>query len=399
MKNQAFFHSLFIARLADQILLFLVPLVVFQITGSVQWSGIAFFIETLPRFVAFPVCGALCDRLSPLRLLRTSQLLRAAVCVLGMLGHAAVGGVGWLIGISALCGVLTTQGLMAREVMLPQVFKDQRFEKVLSYTQIADQLGMVLGPLVAAFLLKVWPWEYVVVLTAVFFLAADAAFFLWQRSTLPRLAPPEAPHGHWAHPYLTAARHIVKLPGLPQAVLLAAALNLVIGVTLATSAAMVTGVHGQSEWVYALLQTAGAVATVVVLFAVAHLSVPLRVLGVAAYSMVLLGGVLTGIAPTPWLYCVGFVVIVGFDKMFNVFIRSLRQRIIPPQDYGKTTGLVVMLNNLSQPLAGLLVGLFAGATGGGSTILALSGVMAVAGAGVAVVTWRQRSMAPPASAR
>jgi hypothetical protein len=42
LKHQAFFHSLFIARLADQILLFLVPLVIFQITGSVGWSGVAF---------------------------------------------------------------------------------------------------------------------------------------------------------------------------------------------------------------------------------------------------------------------------------------------------------------------------------------------------------------------
>jgi len=41
--------------------------------------------------------------------------------------------------------------------------------------------------------------------------------------------------------------------------------------------------------------------------------------------------------------------------MFNVFIRTLRMKIIPRQDLGKTTGLIVMLNNLSQPLAGLLV--------------------------------------------
>jgi hypothetical protein len=31
----------------------------------------------------------------------------------------------------------------------------------------------------------------------------------------------------------------------------------------------------------------------------------------------------------------------------NVHIGSLRQRIIHPQDFGKTTGLIIMLNNLS----------------------------------------------------
>jgi MFS family permease len=114
LKHQAFFYPLFLSRLPDQIILFLVPLVIFQLTGSVAWSGTAFFLETLPRFLSFPICGALGDRMSPLTLLRVSQLFRAMSCVAGMTAYAIVGGVGWLIGISAVCGVLTTQGLSCR---------------------------------------------------------------------------------------------------------------------------------------------------------------------------------------------------------------------------------------------------------------------------------------------
>jgi hypothetical protein len=66
-----------LTRRADQIILFLVPLVIFQLTGSVAWSGAAFFLETLPRYLSFPVCGTLCDRTSPLTLLRISQLCRS----------------------------------------------------------------------------------------------------------------------------------------------------------------------------------------------------------------------------------------------------------------------------------------------------------------------------------
>jgi hypothetical protein len=132
--------------------------------------------------------------------------------------------------------------------------------------------------------------------------------------------------------------------------------NLIIGVTLATSAAMVIGVHGQTEFFYAVLQTTGAVATVIILFGIAHTAMPLGALGLISYTMIFLGGVMTGAATGPLIYAVGLVAVIGFDKMFNVYIRSLRQRIIPPQDFGKTTGLIVMLNNLSQPVAGLLVG-------------------------------------------
>src|SRR5216684_6619075 len=85
-SNRYFFVSLFISRFADQILLFVVPLVVFRISGNVTWSGIAFFCETLPRFVSFPVCGVLCDRISPIRLIHLSQALRALLCLAGVTG-------------------------------------------------------------------------------------------------------------------------------------------------------------------------------------------------------------------------------------------------------------------------------------------------------------------------
>jgi hypothetical protein len=61
--------------------------------------------------------------------------------------------------------------------------------------------------------------------------------------------------------------------------------------------------------------------------------------------------------------------------MFSVFIRSLRQQIIPAGDFGKTTGLIVLLNNLSQPLAGLIV---AGAAGLVSTGLLITLLTAAA---------------------
>lgn len=379
----AFYASLLAARLADQVLLFLVPLVVFQITGSVAWSGLAFFFETLPRYLAFPLCGILCDRRSPLALMRMSQRLRFVACAAGIAGFMLMGGVGWLVAISAATGVLTTQGLIAREVMLPQVFAAQRFERVASYTQLADQLGTVLGPILAAFLLGFWRWEAVVVATAALFLAADALVHVWVLRRRPVLAPPERAPSSWIRPLADAGRHILLLPGLLPVVLLAMGVNLVIGVTLATSAAMVTGAHAQSAFFYAGLQTAGAIATIVVLVLVAQLRLPLRLLGVGAYAAILAGGVITGIGPGPWTYAAGFVLVIGFDKMFNVYVRTVRQRIIPQRDFGKVTGLIVMLNNLPQPLAGLLVGMLAGAGGGQGVILALSAAMAVIG----VMAW------------
>jgi hypothetical protein len=232
----------------------------------------------------------------------------------------------------------------------------------LSYTQIADQLGTVLGPMVASLLFAVLSWEYVVLCSAGIFLAADAALMAWQRTARPELAA-TAKHGSWVEAFRTPLLHILHRPGLKSLIILAAALNLVIGVTLATSAAMLTGAYGRSGFYYAALQTAGAVATVLILFLVAHAPISMPTFAMTSYCLVFAGGLLTALAPAPWSYAAGFVLVVGFDKMFNVYIRSERQKLIPSEDYGKTTGLIVSLNNLSQPLAGLLVGLFSGPLG------------------------------------
>jgi hypothetical protein len=115
---------------------------------------------------------------------------------------------------------------------------------------------------------------------------------------------------------------------------------------------------------------------------IARAAWPARALGLVAFVSICAGGVIAGASAAPWGYALGFLLIVGFDKMFNVYIRSARQRIIPPQDYGKTTGVVILLNNMTQPLAGLLVSMFSARTQTGPLIVILS--LTMGGIGVAV---------------
>jgi hypothetical protein len=140
---------------------------------------------------------------------------------------------------------------------------------------------------------------------------------------------------------------------------------------------MVTGIHGQSEQSYALLQTASAVASIAILTFLAHVIIPLRAMGAIGYTAIFIGGLLTAISPNYGVYAAGYILVLGFDKMFTIYIRSLRQKIIPQKDFGKTTGAMITINNLSQPLAGLLVGLFSGP---GSLGLVIGGISLVMGA-------------------
>ncbi|WP_339491149.1 MFS transporter [Pseudomonas rhizophila] len=381
----AFFISMFLSRLADQILLFIVPLIVFQTTQSVSWAGLAFFVESLPRFLSFPICGALCDKFSPIRILHISQVYRAVMCIAAVVLFMIFGGIYWIVALSAVCGVLTTQGIMAREVVMPYIFKHYTYTKTLSYSQIADQTGLVLGPLIAALMLEVWAWHWVVLAIAVLFLLADLAMLFWQRTSAVTLETFEQHHDVWLNPLRIAFGHIRNLAELKKIIGLAAGVNLIIGVTLATSAAMVIGEYSAGKDYYAWLQAAGAVTTIIILFFLARVTLPLRVLGSVSYTLIAAGAFITAFSPTVWGYVVGFLLIVGFDKMFNVYMRSIRQQVIPAKDFGKTVGVITLLNNLSQPLAGLFVALLAAPIGTQQVILLLALATSLIGITVVVV--------------
>jgi MFS family permease len=375
----AFVASLFLSRMGDQILLFLVPLVVFRTTGDVAWSGWAFLAEALPRFLAFPVCGALCDRVSPLVLLRWSQWLRAAACIGGTLGATVAGGVGWLIALSALSGVLTTQGAIAREVILPRAFTAFRFEKVLAYSQLADQVGAVAGPAVAASMLVLWSWPVAALGAAGLFLLADLFLAYWRNTSTIPIGARDLARGVWVEPAKVALLHIVRTPVLRRLVIQAAGVNLVVGITLASSAALVTGAHAESATYYAGLQMAGALATVIVLMCIAHAHIPAPRLGLSAYAALIAGGLLTGLAAGSTAYAIGYLLVIGFDKMFNIYLRSTRQPVIPANDYGKTTGMMTLLNNLSQPLSGLALAALSAQLSAQGVVVLMTILMVLAG--------------------
>jgi len=82
--------------------------------------------------------------------------------------------------------------------------------------------------------------------------------------------------------------------------------------------------------------------------------------------------------------------VVGFDKMFSVYIRTRRLQVIPAADLGKTTGLIVLLNNVTQPIAGLVVGLFSGHAHAPAVIAAMTVAMGLLG-GLAMLFGRAKS--------
>ncbi|MGL4505652.1 MAG: MFS transporter, partial [Aeromonas sobria] len=81
MRFSVFLGSRMLSGLGDQILQFAVPLLVYRSTGSIALSGLAFFIEWLPRLISLPLAGVFADRVGGRRVYILADGLRAAACV------------------------------------------------------------------------------------------------------------------------------------------------------------------------------------------------------------------------------------------------------------------------------------------------------------------------------
>lgn len=55
----------------------------------------------------------------------------------------------------------------------------------------------------------------------------------------------------------------------------------------------------------------------------------------------------------------GYILIMACDGLYNVYVRTNRAIIIPKEHLDKTIGVIVLINQLSLPLAGLLLAAFA----------------------------------------
>jgi len=362
MTNRGFYLSRLAMSLADQFLLFVVPIMVFQVTQSIAWSSFAFALETIPRVIAYPLAGVFSDRYCSRLLLKISLSLRSIFCLLALLVAWALSENTVLIivmTLSAVTGVLSVQGFIASEVLLPEVFKQQSFTKIQASVQSVDQISIIAGPLLAAFVLQFFDWLAVLLIAGSLFVIAQI-FFTISTANL-KLSPSSSTTNLDIKSIAKQLAHSCHLIKSNQALLVVigqtALVNLIFGAALATGAALVAGKFHLPSTAYGFLQMMGALTAVVVLGSTAVLAkrILLKTLGVLSFCSICIGGVVYALSESYSIFVLGFMLILGFDAMFNVYIRTTRQAIIPAADYGKATGMIVFFNNLTKPVAGLLI--------------------------------------------
>jgi MFS family permease len=337
--------------LATTTLAFAVPLMIYHATQSLTWSGLAFFIEWVPRIITLPISSPFVDALGSRRVFMVTNVLRAVVlgistALVVLFPHA------WplLLAIAVVTGVLAQCSFVAAEHLGVHI-TEKSVQKTQSIQVGIDQAVQVLGPVLGGMLF--WFGQRIV-LAGVGALASIAAGWAYSLSATTTHTP-QARQSVLAG-FKTGWRGIMTNQSLRMVVAGTAAFNVLLGIILASTPALTAQRYGSTEQDVSLLWACGALAAICAVFLLNTLGkrINLAVLSLWAGLLAIVAAIAAALAPSFVMYTAAIALFMAMDGMYAVFIRTARAHIVPSAEYGVTVGVIVLLSVIPFPLAGLL---------------------------------------------
>ncbi|GAA1989741.1 MFS transporter [Kitasatospora viridis] len=384
-----FAAGIIVGLMAEQVVLFAVPLIIYQDSKRVSMLGLAYALEWVPYLLAYPLGGVLADRDGGPRLFRFANCGRALVLASTVV--LCLAEPGWSIPVLMVNGALLTTLVapihMAIEKVVPQLGQGEALARMQGLVQNMELLSLALGPglaMAAVVLLgKVW----LLGLAAGMFAAAAVSWL-----SVPRTAVAASAAGARAALAELRLGWTLLFDNRPV-VLLAAVnftMNLALAATMGANAAVVTGVFGQSQSAFGMLNVFAGLAGLLNL-AVTPLLLkryPARVVGAVGFALACCSLLVLGLARSYPVYAIGFVAVEVGVAYYNTFNRTQRVQVIPSEHLGKVMGPFFLINVLAFPIGGLLISTVGSWAGPQHLVAALAVLLAAVGAVLVPLTAR-----------
>jgi MFS family permease len=372
-----FYLGRLFGALADQFLLFGIPILIFRVTGDVAWLGKAFVIEWLPRLISLPSAGAVVDRFGPRSVYLAADVLRIALAMISfvLLDVAPSYSLSILLGLAMLSGFFFEQTFIAVEAMIQRLSPVDELERTQAMLQSIDQTCLIAGPLLAGLCAMEIDVVDLLPIVAVLFLCSFLSVLatILLRIEVPSVDKPT--RLRIVNDLVTSINTLRTYRKLVWIILLTMLSNLMVGVLLVGLPAIITGIFALPPIYLGLLNTtAGALGIVTILLtpAVTRL-ISMASLGPASFVLTAVFCLLATLASSFWVFAVLYALLASAEGIFIVYIRVERARLVPAAVYGRTVGAIVMANFLPMPIAGAIVGLGVGQIGLESLVASVAG--------------------------
>ncbi|MEU1630714.1 MFS transporter [Streptomyces sp. NPDC020096] len=336
-----------------------IPLLVLATTGSAALTGLAFALEWVPRLAAFTVAGTLVDRHGTGRVFRAACAVRALVVLaaalaLTVVGTATTASTATVMALAALSGFATEFSYVAAETAGGQASRTAGAgaHRVQSVLLGIDQSAMLAVPLVSGLLLQHGGPAAMLGTLAGFSLLA--AVLSPRERAVPRGA---ASREQSASGLRTGWATLRSLPVLAWLVGGLVVSNTAVALLQAAMPVIVVTELGRSSADAGGIWSAAAIASLLAITAARRAIDCWGLWPVGVVSAAVAAGATLAIsqADTYRGYLLLVAVLMAGEGGLTVVLRTLRSHLIPPEVFGSTLAVTILLLLLPFPAAGLLV--------------------------------------------
>jgi MFS family permease len=347
-----------VSSLGSSITLFVLPLLIFKLTGSALGLAIAFALNTLPYLLFGLLIGAWVDRTDRKRLMIAVDLVRAVL--IASIPLLSIGGwltVWWVLSVGFLASTLGIAFGAAQFTAVPALVDQTDLMTANGRIQASFSAAVVLGPLIAGLAASLVPLSSVLLGDSASFLVS-AGTLLLVRTRFNRDAREPAPRRNLFGDVVEGLRYVLGHPVLRAISIMMALVNLtgitVVSQTVLFAKQQLLATDSQVGWLF----SAGSIGTIGLSLIAGRLRRRLSFSKITLGALVCNGLLTMTLSATRWLWLgvVLFGLIGGLGILVNINNGSLRQAIVPDRFRGRVVTVAQVLAWSVIPLGSLAGG-------------------------------------------
>ena len=348
-----------VSNVGSSFTIFVLPLLVFKLTGSAFNLALVASAEYIPYLLFGLIIGAWVDRVDRRRLMILTDIAQALVISsIPLLGALGLLSVWWIYAVGFVSSTLWIFFNTAEFAAVPSLVPEEDLPAANGYLQASYATATVVGPLLAGLLVAVAPIHLVLVVDALSFLVSALAVGLVKVSFNDADSAERQRSERLQRDVVEGLRYVLGHPILRNTCLMMALVSCVGFTVYAQLVFYAKERLGASDTQVGLLYAAGSVGMI----AFALVASPLR--RRLSFSKVMLGtlmlqGVLTVLLASTRAYWVGvllWAVMWGLVVLLDINSNSLWQTIVPNRLLGRVQSVVNVLSWSAIPLGTFIGG-------------------------------------------
>lgn len=348
-----------ISNVGSSFTLFVLPLLVFKLTGSALNLALVTVAEFLPYLLFGLVIGAAVDRVDRKRLMIFVNITQALVISsIPLLAALELLSVWWIYVVGFASSTLWICFDTAEFAAMPSLVGKNDLVTANGRVQAGYSAATVVGPALAGLLVASVPMSTVLLLDALSFLVSALTLALIPISFNVGVEARQEP-GNIRREVAEGLRYVISHPVLRNVCLMMALVNCVGYTVYAQLVLFAKERLGASDTQVGLLYAAGSVGMIVLALAANPLRRRLSFSKVALGTIMLGGTLIVFLASTRW-YWVALLLwasIWGLVILFQINSNSLWQAIVPGRLLGRVQSVVNVLSWSAIPLGTFVGGL------------------------------------------